>query len=373
MYRALFILLTAGLFVFSGTTEMIHAQAQSSVDGKVVVRESNQPLQGAHIFLSGTTLGTYTNRSGNYTLRRIPYGSFRMIISMIGYERVDTTLTIERGDRLTIDLNLKPVVYEMDELNVDHLGKKWRKNLARFEELFLGATENADSVMIRNPEVLRFDSNFWGRLNAEARVPLQIVNKSLGYEITYYLYEFRHSGRTTFWDGEPLFKELTPSDYLEKVLWEFNRVKAFYGSMRHFWLAVLEDRVEEEGFRIYKVWNQFPGQRERRFKISPDDLIRQGKKEYLKEVRFSGSLEIIYIHEEEGRRYLEWIKEWNRGPGGPQVSWLELIDRSITVDRTGEVIEPFGVVQQGYLGFQRLADLTPREYRPDQFFKGTDR
>lgn len=371
MYRAVFILLTATLFILE-ESELLRAQA--SVVGRVVNMETEQPLQGAHIFLSGTTLGTYTNRDGRYTLSRIPTGSFRMIVSMIGYERMDTTLTVEQWDRLTIDLNLKPVIYEFDEVTVDHLGKKWRRNLARFEELFLGMSENADSIKILNPEVLRFDSNFWGRLKAEALAPLQIVNKSLGYEITYYLFEFRHTGLKTYWDGEPLFKEMTPADNLQQILWEFNRVKAFYGSMRHFWLAVLEDRIEEEGFRIYKVWNhQFPGQRDSRFRVSPKDIVRAGEKEYLKEVRFSGSLEIIYTHEEESRRYLDWIKEWNRGPGGSQVSWVELNGRSITVDRSGEVIEPYGAIQSGYFGFHRLADLTPREYRPDQFFKGNER
>ena len=371
MRRTLTILLTATLFIF-GLTDLL--RAQSVVVGTVVDTESGQPLQGAHIFLSGTKLGTYTDRSGQFVLRSIPTGSFRIIISMIGYERMVYNLEVETGDQLTIDLRMEPVIYEMDELNVDHLGRKWRRNLARFEKLFIGMSANADSVVILNPEVLRFDTNFWGRLSAEALAPLQIVNKALGYEITYYLYEFKHMGTTTFWDGESLFKELTPSDPIEQFVWEYNRYKAFHGSMRHFWLAVLEDRVEEEGFRIYRVWeSMFPGQREHRARVSPEDLMRPGEKDYLKEVRFSRSLEVVYTLEEEDRRYLEWANERHRGVRGTQVSWLNLTGRYITVDKSGEVVEPYGVIQSGYLGFHRVADLTPREYRPDDFFGAGNR
>ncbi len=369
--RTILILLTASLFVI-GLTDLLHAQA--FVEGKVVDADNGQPLQGAHIFLSGTTIGTYADRSGHFVLRYVPAGSYRITVSMIGYERMVRNMGVAGGDRLSIELSLTPVIYEMEEINVDHLGRKWRRNLARFEELFLGMSANADSVTILNPEVLRFDTNFWGRLSAEALAPLQIVNKALGYEITYYLYEFKHTGPTTFWDGEPLFKEMTPSDPLEQFVWEFNRYKAFHGSIRHFWLSVLEDRVEEEGFRIYRVWEpMFPGQRNHRVKVSTENLVSPGEKNYLKEVRFSRSLEIIYMHEEEDRRYLEWANERHRGLRGSQVSWLELTGRFITVDKSGEIVEPYGAIQRGYFGFHRLADLTPREYRPDDFFNSANR
>lgn len=369
MHRTIFKLLAVSLFVFGGM-ELLRAQAV--VEGRVADATTGQALEGAHIFLSGTKLGTQTDRLGRYALWDIPTGSYRLVITMIGYERKVNSLEVGPGDHINIDLSLKPMVYEMEELTVDDPGRKWRKNLEYFEKLFLGTSENADSVIILNPEVLRFDSNFWGRLTAEALAPLQIVNKSLGYEITYYLYEFKHTGLTTFWDGEPLFKEMTPSGPLQQFRWEYNRIKAFYGSVRHFWLAVLHDRVEEEGFRIYKVREHvFPGEMIHRFRVSAEDLIRPGAKEYLKRIQFLGSLEIIYMHEAEDRRYLQWIHERAKGPGGPQVSRLELNDNSITVDEAGEVIEPYGVTRFGYFWFHRLADLTPREYRPNGFEMGS--
>ena len=369
MYRAIFIpLMIIASFTIAGSVERLHAQP-GVIEGSLVDGETSQPLQGAHIFLSGTRFGTYTNASGQFTLRNIPTGSYRIIITMIGYERIVFRLDIAEGEYRNYNLRMNSVIYEMEDLYVDDPGRRWRKNLSRFQELFIGRSANADSVEILNPEVLRFESNFWGRLEAEARAPLEIVNKALGYHITYYLFEFKHVGSTTFWDGEPLFTELTPSDPMQKFLWDFNRFKAFHGSMRHFWLAVLDNRVEEEGFSIHRIWPPaFSGDRERRIRISVEDIMSPGRKEYLKQVQFSGSLEIIYKHEPEDQRYLEYAREWGRPLRSVQVSWLELLERSITVDEAGEVVEPYGALQSGYFGYMRLADLTPRGYRPEGFW-----
>lgn len=173
----------------------------------------------------------------------------------------------------------------MNDLNVGHLDRKWEKNYEDFEELFLGYTDEADSVVILNPEVLRFDSYFWERLTAEALAPLRIEN----------------------------------------------RREAFYESIRHFWLSILHDRLEEEGFLLYHVREStYPSFTNNRRPVSFDRLTRPGEEYYLHEVQYSGSLEIIYAQEAVDRCYLEWAKDPDRSSGHTQVSWLELNERFIT-------------------------------------------
>ena len=364
MLRVIIILLI-GCFSIMGNMESL--QAQGVIVGRLIDTETKKPLRGAHIFLSGTRLGTQTDHTGRYALRDIPPGFYRLVVSSIGYGRKTYGLQMGPGDYKNIDLSMKQVVYEMVDLDVLN-DDKWRKHYRQFEKLFLGFSEEADSVVILNPEVLRFDANFWGRLTAEAIAPLQIVNNALGYQITYYLKEFKYTGRRTWWDGEPLFSEMTPTDSLQQAQWEANRRKAFYGSMRHFWLSLLNNRLEEEGFLLYNVRKSaHPAFEDTRRKVGIDRLIEEGEKAYLHRVQYSGSLEIIYTREEEDIRYLDWARDLRRGPIRSQVSWLELNDRYITVDADGEVVEPYGAIQLGYFGFQRLADLTPRDYRPEGF------
>ena len=358
-------MLVFGLSIL-GSSQPVYAQA--TVEGRVIDAEIQKPLQGVHVFFSGTKIGTITNPEGNYTLDNIPPGAHRMVVSMIGYGRKAYELVLGPDEHKTMDFGLKPVVYEMNEVFVGNLDEKWKKQLQRFEDLFLGETRMAESVNILNPEVLRFDSNFWGRLTAEALAPLQIENRALGYRITYYLEEFEHTGTRTRWDGDPVFTELTSSDSLKQLRWEENRRKAFYGSLRHFFLSLLQDRVKEQGFILYNIRESITGvSPDRRFRISRERLIEQGGEEYLYKMKFFGRLEIIYAEEKEDPRYREWSRDFDRSPGNNQVSWLELNERPITLDADGEVLETYGATQMGYFGYHRLADLTPREYRPEGF------
>ena len=45
------------------------AVAQGTVKGKVVDAENNEPLIGATVSVSGTTLGTVTDMDGNFVLK----------------------------------------------------------------------------------------------------------------------------------------------------------------------------------------------------------------------------------------------------------------------------------------------------------------
>lgn len=356
--------ITLLILSFFAIPEIMHAQAVAT--GKIVDANTGKPLQGAHVFLSGTKIGTATNSSGQYQLRRIPPGGHRLVVSMIGYGRTLTKIVVGPEERLEMDFELKPVIYEMPEIYVGNLDKKWERRLRRFTDHFIGESEWADSVEILNPEVLRFETKWWGRLSAEALAPLEIENRALGYHITYHLDEFEHTGTRTRWDGEPLFTEISPADSQQAAYWEQNRRDAFYGSLRHFLLALLQERVEEEGFIINTLRQGIHGYRETRFRASAGRLISETDENYLFHMKFYGRLEIIYTEEEENWRFVRW-QHSRRGPAGSQTSYLELNERPISVDTDGEILQPYGATQFGYFAFERLADATPREYRPEDF------
>ena len=364
--RRVWIILLIGSIFLLGNTEVLVAQA--TLKGKIVDVKTGEPLTGVHVFLSGTTTGTATNPKGQYLLQNISEGSYWLIISRIGYKREKINLNISPGEIKILDFKLNPVVYEMPEIFVGDLDKKWEKNLKWFTELFIGSSETADSVIILNPEVLRFESKWWGKLTAEALTPLKIENRALGYQITYYLDEFTHSGSRTKWDGEPVFSEMIPADSMQADYWKRNREKAFNGSLRHFLLSVLQDRVEEQGFRTSIINdNAYKFKYRNRRPVKAKRLIKEGDEPFLYSMSFFGRLEIIYVRAEEDWRFIDWTREHRRSPAGVQTSYLELNERPISIDIDGEIIEPYGATQIGYFAFERLADATPRSYRPQLF------
>ncbi len=344
-------------------------QAQTVIEGRVTDAQTGEPLQGAHVFLADTKSGTVTDPFGRFRLSHPMPGVYRLVVSMIGYDRTPIDIAFGSGEFKKVDAELEPVVYKMDEIYVGNLDERWEKHLERFTRLFIGESERADSVIILNPEVLRFETRWWGRFTAEALAPLQIDNHALGYHITYYLDEFNHTGTRTRWDGEPLFSEMTPIDSAQAAYWKQNRRDAFFGSLRHLLLALLQDSVEEEGFILHRLPRDVHGiSPHDRFRTTASRLIREGDENYLYQVNFFGRLEIVYTQAEEGRRYIRWASRHGQAtPSGSQTSYLELNERPITVDSDGEIAEPYGATQFGYFAFHRLADKTPREYRPEEW------
>lgn len=337
-----------------------------SLKGRIVDAESGRPLVGVHVFLSETTIGTVTDDDGRYELTQVSPGAYRIYISKIGYENIAEDMMLSESVD-TLDFEMKPEDVELEEVTVeDKADEDWQRNFKRFKNEFIGTSELADSVEITNREVLNFDRNWWGRLTAEAAEPLEIKNHSLGYNITYHLDEFTTTGTTTKWDGEPLFEEMTPADSQQKEKWEEKREEAFLGSFRHFLLSLINGELSSEGFVMYIHNKDARGnysqqkRRERRSRLISYDHDKETYK-----MNFFGKLEIIYTEGEETRRYMDWLRDHNRRHSRSQTSYLELNERPLTIDEEGEILETYGATRYGFFAFLRLADVTPREYRPD--------
>lgn len=366
MWRSVYILPAICLIFFAETEQLYAFQpATVTLEGKIINSETDEPLRDVHVFLAGTKIGTSTDLEGEYRLREVPPGAHRVIISKVGFGRAAIDTLITPGDAKTLNFSFKPVMVEMDEVIVEQ-DERWERDLQRFTRLFIGESERADSVVIVNPGVLSFETRWWGRFTAEAQRPLIIENRNLGYRITYYLDEFRHSGSLTRWDGDPLFEEMTPADSSQAALWEKNRKEAFNGSLRHFFLSLTQDRVREEGFIIYRYSRDTRGiSPHNRHRATAGRLVSPSEEEeQVYKFNFFGRLEIIYTGAEEDERYVRWTRDRSRAPGRSQTSYLELNERPLTIDQDGEILETYGATRYGYFSFHRLADKTPREYRP---------
>lgn len=95
--------LIMGMLMFSLT-----ANAQSSVQGKVVDQQG-EPVVGAAVIVNGTTTGTITNGSGEFSVN-LPRTGSELTISYLGY--VSKTVNAATGTYLSVTL-------EEDNLNLD--------------------------------------------------------------------------------------------------------------------------------------------------------------------------------------------------------------------------------------------------------------
>ena len=346
---------------FAQATEPAH------VWGVATDAETGLPLAGAHAFIGSTMIGTATDADGQYALSPVPSGPHTLWITMIGYEPESKDFVIGDSTAFEIDLALKPMIIEMDEVTVlAKPNRRWKKRFKTFEKLFLGESDLAESVKIINKEVLDFDANWLGRFSARASESLVIENPSLGYRVTYVLKEFAREGITIRYDGDPFFEELVPASPEEAFIWEENRKEAYLGSFKHFLLALLDGTTHEEGFRLKHIPSvddiRNPN---RRFRIEPHELLSPGEEAGDKLLAFRGVIEITYMNELEGEDYLRWQGSSPHRRRQHQRSWIRLTSGPTLIDPIGEIVDPYGVTVYGYYAFERVGNDLPKEYRID--------
>ena len=349
------------------------AQSSSTlvVKGRVLDAETNAPLSDTHVFVAESMNGTVTDSTGRFRLDEVHPGAKRLYVSRVGYanEAVDFDPTPGRTQVFTV--RLAPEVLETSPVTVSaERDEAWYERLNRFKRLFVGASGFAEKCRLVNPEVLRFEEKWWGTFKAQAEKPVVIENRALGYRLTYFLKEFEKSGSVVRWDGEPLFDPLTPQDSSQAARWRQNRREAYRGSLRHFLRALLDDRLKEEQFELYRLprasafrhtsrADRMPTSRDHILEPSPDDST------YHLDVR--DRLEVVYRGEPESELYLEWADHSRRAPRDHQTSQIELNEHPIHIDPYGEIVEPYGATLYRYFAFTtRMSKRLPREYEPPE-------
>ena len=357
-----YIFLLNGLFPILANGQAVH----HTITGRITDAETGYPIEGVHVIIGASLIGTVSNSEGMYTLQYVPQGRHSLLASSIGYIQESKPLSLYDSLAITRDFALAPAVYEMTEITVSaKQDRRWKKRFARFDRLFMGETPFAREATILNPSTLDFSSNWTGRFAAYAHEPLVIENKALGYRLTYFLKDFEIKGATLRYDGDPLFEELPFIDPAQASIWDANRAQAFNGSFRHFLLALLHDRIEEEGFEIYRLPSiEDIYRNDRRFRVSPEGIQDPGEQTGETMLKFHGVIEIVYTKEMEDPEYLLWQQAATNRRPTHQRSWIRLSKGPTPFDENGEVIDPYGVVVYGYFAYERIASMLPKEYRP---------
>jgi TonB-linked SusC/RagA family outer membrane protein len=79
------------------------AQARGTIRGRVTESLTERPLAGARLDLVGSARSGLSDANGEYVITEVPAGRFRVRVSIIGYSRMEATVTVPAGQ--TIDLN----------------------------------------------------------------------------------------------------------------------------------------------------------------------------------------------------------------------------------------------------------------------------
>ncbi|MEM8897381.1 MAG: carboxypeptidase-like regulatory domain-containing protein, partial [Bacteroidota bacterium] len=93
------------------------------VMGRVVDEVSKEPIEGVAVLIEGTTIGTLTDKNGNYSLM-VPAGKYLLNVAMIGYR--PQTVDLDQNPQGTISLSAAEL--RLDEVIVTGYGASKRKD-----------------------------------------------------------------------------------------------------------------------------------------------------------------------------------------------------------------------------------------------------
>ncbi|WP_025761397.1 TonB-dependent receptor [Dyadobacter tibetensis] len=87
------------------------------VEGRVT-SDSNQPLPGASVTLSGSQYGTNTDFNAHYVLENLPLGSYQMVISYVGFKTKTVSMQIRQGQSQRLNIALEEATEQLKSVAV---------------------------------------------------------------------------------------------------------------------------------------------------------------------------------------------------------------------------------------------------------------
>lgn len=353
--------------VESGLFFRNEAKRRTSIKGWVRVKDSNEILGGANVFIDGTTIGTVTGSNGEYILEKIPEGSHQLVFSHIGYSTHSYAIRVERGSAYVVNAHLDQQATELDSVEVTSLpyvdSKYWLKYFNAFEKEFIGYSRNSAYTKITNREVLDFTYDTQRDiLKVYAEKPLEIINNALGYKVNCQLEYFEKNKHITNFHIKMRFQNLQHSGRKERRKWEKNRKNAYNGSSAHFFKSIIKGSYAKEGFRIYRE-----NQENRIVPVHRSDILNESEDGLYWKLSFTGPIFIQYTKELESAEYLNSLSGYEGGSNGSstpgfQQSELELKVNEVILFKNGQIRKPENVIKKGYWSWERVADLMPIDY-----------
>ncbi|HET6568035.1 MAG TPA: TonB-dependent receptor, partial [Rhodothermales bacterium] len=113
-------LLLTGLVMAAGTALApagVYAQT-GTIYGVVTDAQSGDPLPGAAVRVTGTSLATATSLDGEYRINLVPSGNQSLEISYIGYRTEHVDVVVPQGGRIERNIEVHPEIVQGEEVVV---------------------------------------------------------------------------------------------------------------------------------------------------------------------------------------------------------------------------------------------------------------
>ncbi|WP_276089663.1 carboxypeptidase-like regulatory domain-containing protein [Pedobacter sp. JY14-1] len=359
------------LFLFASfQVLLVNAQSSFNIEGRVL-NEKGEALKSATVFINGSQKITVTDEEGKFKFEKLAIGTFPLVVNMLGYfSYVQEVQLVNKN--VVLDVVLKEKTFALDEIVISPDTDR-DKNYKLFKKSFLGTSKNAKDCKILNDSIIKFGFNKKeGLLKASTDDFLIVENRALGYRIKYLLKTFQFNVATTItiYDGQAVFEELNGTKK-EKLKWQENRKKVYYGSFMHFLRSVYQNTVLKEGFLAHHVFSStfYESMQATQLSIDPrpvrfDTIVNIVDSAFVS-LKFSNGLYVNYEPRKASKIKSDTSPEAENiflNYGGTS---LKLYLNEALIDEKGSLGHYNTFFIEGFWGEKRLGDQLPFEYHPD--------
>lgn len=95
-----------------------NAQTKASLSGTVAAADSKSPVAYALVHLPDAGLQTVTDNKGEFRFKNVPAGKQKIEVTFLGYEPLETVVTVKGGGENVIKLDLQPANFRVEDVVV---------------------------------------------------------------------------------------------------------------------------------------------------------------------------------------------------------------------------------------------------------------
>jgi hypothetical protein len=372
---SVFLIVLSGFISLLCSSSLAQDNSKVKITGRVIDDSTKAPIVNANVFISNSMIGTSSDTSGSFVLRNVPVGFYELVASCVGYTMSTVKLQLTPGADQQVEMLLVPKVLSVSVMEVTgRQPEEWKENLKTFETLLLGSTKEASECRIVNPEVLDFSMDLPGRLRARTDHEVTIENRATGYRLHMNLGAFNFDGRWLSSDYRIRYEEIQALDEDVRAKWSSHRNEVYSGSLHHFFFALVNDELADEGFTIYnaeslvRVVGDYPLYELKRYDVLKLSSANEWK------LSFRNYLVVTYDRKQialEGSQPGPEPRRWDPSTPRmrirsmrPMLSILSLPKGSVLIDSHGQILNQLALRVSGDWAKEGLASQLPLEFRP---------
>lgn len=342
----------------------VHGQV--TINGYVYDDMEKKPLEGAFVYLDGTTFSANTDARGFFHITVPQKYNAQLVISYIGFETMRVDDPFKYGKPFKVLLREDATV--LDEVVITNKSPFTRRQmLAVFRREFLGKSKAGRSCKIENEDdiYLYYDESTH-RLKGRCSNPIRIVNKKLAYNIAFDLIAFEVNYSTTsledmymqrsFFAGTTAFTDVDKKNEAAK-----SRKSSYEGSVTHLMKAIRADDWAGQKFTLYV--DRLPADPHEYFTLS-DTLTY--KKVKLNEAALAPLKPKITLIGKDvpafKYRNIDFTVLHDMDTG--KQSAINFQADTFYIDQNGLFFPLDALTFKGYMGSLKAGDLLPANYKP---------